>query len=179
VLYRITAYLIFFFGLCQNCGAQAIHDVARNGTVAQMQEILAKKPDALDELSERGITPLILACYRGNNEVAKYLMDNGANVSFCAAEGSAIYGMIFKDNTEMLKYMLLKGNSPNDTCQFNQFGSPLHMAMSLKRYDIVEILLTYGANQSLPNQEGSTIQQLLTRYADEKLNAIFKRHEKK
>ena len=144
-----------------------------------MQEILAKKPDALDELSERGITPLILACYRGNNEVAKYLMDNGANVSFCAAEGSAIYGMIFKDNTEMLKYMLLKGNSPNDTCQFNQFGSPLHMAMSLKRYDIVDILLTCGANQSLPNQEGSTIQQLLTRYADEKLNAIFKRHEKK
>jgi ankyrin repeat protein len=171
--------LVLFLGCQQTTWAQAIHDVARNGTVAQMQEILAKKPDAIDELSERGITPLILACYRGNNEVAKYLMDNGANVSFCAAEGSAIYGMIFKDNTEMLKYMLLKGNSPNDTCQFNQFGSPLHMAMSLKRYDIVDILLTYGANQSLPNQEGSTIQQLLTRYADEKLNAIFKRYEKK
>ena len=87
MLYRIISFLIFFFGLCQNIGAQGIHDIARNGTVAQMQEILAKKPDALDELSERGITPLILACYRGNNEVAKYLMDNGANVSFCAAEG--------------------------------------------------------------------------------------------
>ena len=170
--------LIFFCFTSMFLFAQDLHELARSGSVAEVEQFLKKEPDAINKLSDRGVTPFILACYRGNNEVAKYLMNNGADVNVCTSEGSAIYGMIFKDNTEMLKYMLLKGNSPNDTCQFNQFGSPLHMAMSLKRYDIVDILLTYGANQSLPNQEGSTI-QLLTRYADEKLNAIFKRHEKK
>ena len=171
--------LIFFCFTSMFLFAQDLHELARSGSVAEVEQFLKKEPDAINKLSDRGVTPFILACYRGNNEVAKYLMNNGADVNVCTTEGSAIYGIIFKDNTEMLKYMLLKGNSPNDTCQFNQFGSPLHMAMSLKRYDIVDILLTYGSNQSLPNQEGSTIQQLLTRYADEKLNAIFKRHEKK
>jgi len=52
------------------------------------------------------------------------------------------------------------------------------MAMSLKRYELVELLLKYGANKSTPNQEGSTVEELLTRYNDEMLNNIFKRYEK-
>lgn len=170
--------LIFFCFTSMFLFAQDLHELARSGSVAEVEQFLKKEPDAINKLSDRGVTPFILACYRGNNEVAKYLMKNGADVNVCTSEGSAIYGIIFKNNTEMLSYILENGISPNDTCQFHQFGRPLHMAMSLKRYDIVDILLTYGANQSLPNQEGSTIQQLLIRYADEKLNAIFKRHEK-
>jgi len=158
--------------------SQDLYDVARNGNIQQVDEILKKDPDAINRLSDRGITPFILACYRGNNEVAKYLMNKGANVRVCSPEGSAIYGIIFKNNSEMLAHILDSGFSPNDTCQFHQFGTPLHMAMSLKRYELVELLLKYGANKSTPNQEGSTVEELLTRYNDEMLNNIFKRYEK-
>jgi len=179
--YRSVKKLFSIFLFCSFNSilfAQDLHELARSGSVAEVEQFLKKEPDAINKLSDRGVTPFILACYRGNNEVAKYLMKNGADVNVCTSEGSAIYGIIFKNNTEMLSYILENGISPNDTCQFHQFGRPLHMAMSLKRYDIVDILLTYGANQSHPNQEGSTIQQLLIRCADEKLNAIFKRYEK-
>jgi ankyrin repeat protein len=158
--------------------AQDIHELARSGTVAEVEQFLIKEPDALNKLSDRGITPFILACYRGNNEVAKYLMNKGADVNVCTSEGSAIYGIIFKNNTEMLYYLLENDISPNDTCQFRQFGTPLHMAMSLKRYELVELLLKFGANKSIPNQEGSSINELLIRYNDESLNRIFKQYEK-
>ncbi len=105
-------------------------------------------------------------------------MNNGADVNVCTTEGSAIYGILFKNNTEMLSFVLEKGISPNDTCQFQQFGTPLHMAMSLKRYESVELLLKYGTNKSIPNQEGSTVDELLIRYNDEILTEIFKRYEK-
>jgi hypothetical protein len=52
------------------------------------------------------------------------------------------------------------------------------MAMSLKRYELVELLLQYGANTSIPNQEGSSIGELLIRYNDESLTKIFKKYEK-
>jgi ankyrin repeat protein len=172
--------LAIFLFYCTNAilFAQDIHDLARSGSVAEVELFLKQDPDAINRLSDRGITPFILACYRGNNEVAKYLMNNGADVNVCTTEGSAIYGILFKNNTEMLSFVLEKGISPNDTCQFQQFGTPLHMAMSLKRYESVELLLKYGVNKSIPNQEGSTIDELLIRYNDEMLTKIFKRYEK-
>jgi ankyrin repeat protein len=162
----IRYYKVFslFLFLTLNLFAQDIHELARNGSVAEVREFLIKEPEAINKLSDRGISPFILACYRGNNEVAKFLMNKGADVNVCTSEGSALYGIIFI--------------SPNDTCQFRQFGTPLHMAMSLKRYDMVELLLNSGASKSIPNQEGMSIDELLIRYNDESLTKIFKRHEK-
>jgi len=51
--------------------AQDIHDLARSGSVAEVELFLKKDSDAINRLSDRGIKPFILACYRGNNEVAK------------------------------------------------------------------------------------------------------------
>ena len=176
----IRYYKVFslFLFLTINLFAQDIHELARNGSVAEVREFLIKEPEAINKLSDRGISPFILACYRGNNEVAKFLMNKGADVNVCTSEGSALYGIIFKNNIEMLSHLLKNGISPNDTCQFRQFGTPLHMAMSLKRYDMVELLLNSGASKSIPNQEGMSIDELLIRYNDESLTKIFKRHEK-
>lgn len=156
---------------------QTVHELARTGTVESMKALLDKDSSAINRLSERGMTPFILACYRGNNEVAKYLANRGADLTYCTSEGSAIYGMIFKNNTEMLDFILEKGVSPNDTCQFSQWGTPLHMAMSLKRYALVTSLLKHHASLSVLDPQGKSIQELLLIYKDEELNAIFKEYE--
>jgi ankyrin repeat protein len=169
---------LFLLCTCFNyLNAQDVHELARTGTLEQMKACLDKDSTAINRLSDRGITPFILACYRGNNEVAKYLISRGADVTYCAAEGSALYGMIFKDNLEMLDYTLALGYSPNDTCQFAQFGTPLHMAMSLKRYAMVERLLHYKADTSIPDPKGRTLRDLLKFYKDEQLSQQFKKYE--
>ena len=158
--------------------SQTIHDLARTGTVESMKALLDKDSASVNRLSDRGITPFILACYRGNNDVAKLLAQRGADIRYCAAEGSALYGIIFKNNLEMLSFILDQGVSPDDTCQFSQFGSPLHMAMSMKRYEMVDLLLSNNPNLKILDQKGQTIKDLLLFYQDERLTTIFTAHEK-
>jgi len=169
---------LFFCTWCNYLNAQSVHELARSGTVEQMMACLDKDPSSINRLSDRGITPFILACYRGNNNVAKLLAQRGADIRYCAAEGSAIYGIIFKNNLEMLSFILDQGVSPDDTCQFSQFGTPLHMAMSLKRYEMVDLLLSKNPNLKMPDQKGLGIQDLLLFYQDERLTTIFIAHEK-
>ena len=158
--------------------SQSIHDLARTGTVTLMEEHLKKVPSDLNTISEQGMTAFILASYRGNNEVAKLLLDKGADIGYCSPEGTAIYGMIYKDNSALVDYVLKKGYSPNDTCQFNQFGTPLHFAMSLRRYGIISLLLKYGAKKDIQNPQGQNINDLLLFYKDEQLTKLFESHDK-
>jgi len=50
--------------------------------------------------------------------------------------------------------------------------------MSMKRYEIVDLLLSKNANMKIPDQKGQSIQELLLFYQDERLTAIFTSHEK-
>ena len=158
--------------------SQSIHDLARTGTVTLMEEHLKKVPSDLNTISEQGMTPFLLASYRGNNAVAKLLMDKGADIGYCSPEGTAIYGMIYKDNSELIKYVLEKGYSPNDTCQFSQFGTPLNFAMSLRRYSIISLLLESGAKTDHLNAQGQKLKDLLLFYNDEQLTKLFESYEK-
>jgi ankyrin repeat protein len=124
------------------------------------------------------MTAFLLASYRGNNAVAKLLMDKGADIGYCSPEGTAIYGMIYKDNSELIKYVLEKGHSPNDTCQFSQFGTPLNFAISLRRYGIISLLLDAGARTGNLNAQGQNLNDLLLIYKDEQLTKLFESHEK-
>jgi uncharacterized protein len=176
---KISIALLLYLLFCgSTVVSQTVHELARTGTVESMKALLDKDSSSVNRLSERGITPFILACYRGNNEVAKVLAQRGADIRYCAAEGSAIYGIIFKNNLEMLSFILDQGVSPDDTCQFSQFGTPLHMAMSLKRYEMVDLLLSKNPNLKMPDQKGRAIKDLLLFYQDERLNTIFTAHEK-
>jgi ankyrin repeat protein len=169
---------VFIFITRQVTWSQSIHDLARTGTVTLMEEHLEKFPSDLNTISEQGMTPFILASYRGNNAVAKLLMDKGADIGYCSPEGTAIYGMIYKDNSELIKYVLEKGYSPNDTCQFSQFGSPLNFAMSLRRYSVISMLLKYGAKTDNLNSQGQNLKDLLLFYKDEQLTKLFEAYEK-
>ena len=157
---------------------QSIHDLARSGDIVAMKKLLDEQPNQVNQLSEQGLSPFLLAAYRGNNEAAKLLLERGADVKTCFSEGSAIYGVIYKNNVQIFELLLHHGVSVNDTCQFTQFGTPLHFAMSLRRYELVERILKENPNMKMLDQNGKSISQLLTLYNDEKLNNLFKSHEK-
>ena len=55
---------------------KSIFDIARTGTVAEVTELMKQNPDIINQVNENGFSPLILACYRGNTEVARYLIDH-------------------------------------------------------------------------------------------------------
>ena len=158
--------------------AQDVFDIARNGNAKAMQKHLKKHPEHLELQSENGFTPLLLATYRGRYDVAVVLLDAGADATKCFKEGSPIYSVIFKADTQMLQLLIERGVNVNDTCQFETLGYPLHLAINLLRYEQIEQLLTAGARVAILDPQGRTILQLLQLYNDEKLNQLIHKYEK-
>jgi ankyrin repeat protein len=171
-------FLLFLFQWGNTCFAQEVFDIARTGTVQQMTKYLKKHPDHVNLLSEHGASPFLLAAYNGNNEVATLLLNKGADLNQCYPEGSVLYALIYKNNLPLLDSILEKGVSVNDTCNFEQFGYPIHFALALQRYDVIERLMRYNLNKAIKDQQGRTIEQILVFYNDSKYYEIFKQYEK-
>lgn len=174
----LALFLMFNLLVDNRCNAQEVFDIARTGTVQQMTKYLKKHPDQLNSISEHGASPFLLAAYNGNNEVALLLIEKGADLKQCYPEGSVLYALIYKNNLALLDAVLTKGINVNDTCNFDQFGYPIHFALALQRYDAIERLLVHDLNLSVKDPQDRTIEQLLIVYNDPKFYEIFKQYEK-
>jgi ankyrin repeat protein len=174
----LAIFLLFILHLNNSCYAQKVFDLARTGTAQQMTKHLKRHPDHVNLLSEQGASPFLLAAYNGNNEVAVILLNKGADLKQCYPEGSVLYALIYKNNLPLLDSILVKGVNVNDSCNFEQFGYPIHFALALQRYEIVERLFLQGLNLSVKDQQGRTLEQLIALYNDPKYYEIFKQYEK-
>ena len=166
-------FLVLFIVLSHSVHSQSVFDLARSGTADEMKTYLNKNPEHLNLISEHGSSPFLLAAYRGNNEVATLLVEMGADLSYCYSEGSAVYALIYKNNVELLELLLKKGVNVNDTCQFEQLGYPIHFAITLKRYEIIDLLLKNNVVLDVKDQQNRTISQLLSLHNDPKLYELF------
>ena len=67
-------YFILFSAFSQ-AQDKNVFDIARKGTLSDIQEIFNQTPDLINAINDNKATPLILACYRNNEAVALYLSD--------------------------------------------------------------------------------------------------------
>ena len=88
--------------------ATDLYEIARKGTLIQAQELVKLHPKAVNEHNKDGFSALILACYRGNNEVAKFLIENGSDINGNSDMGTPLMAAIVKGNNEMAKFLIEK-----------------------------------------------------------------------
>lgn len=81
-IFFILSFILSFTVMSAQEKAKSIFDIARNGTVAEVKELMKQNPDVINQANENGFSPLILACYRGNIEVAKFLIDHVKDVNY-------------------------------------------------------------------------------------------------
>ncbi len=134
--------------------AKSIFDVARAGTVNEVKELMKQNPDIINQTNENGFSPLILACYRGNTEVAKFLIDHVKDVNYKSGEGTALAGLAVKYNRDLVESLLKKKADPNiaDTTGY----TPLFWAVKFGNKELIEILLRYKADKSKKDSMGMT-----------------------
>jgi FOG: Ankyrin repeat len=134
--------------------AKSIFDIARSGTVTEVQEIMKQNPDVINQTNESGFSPLILACYRGNVEVAKFLIDHVKDVNYKSDEGTALSGLSVKYNKDLVERLLKKNADPNiaDTTGY----TPLFWAVKFGNKELVELLLKYKADKTKKDSMGMT-----------------------
>lgn len=134
--------------------AKSIFDIARNGTVADVKELMKENPDIINQNNENGFTPLILACYRNNIEVAKFLIDHVKDVNYKSNEGTALAGLAVKYNRDLVEHLLNKKADPNIV---DATGStPLFWAVKFGNKELVELLLKHRADKSVKDSQGMT-----------------------
>jgi ankyrin repeat protein len=169
-------FLLIFLCLANYTFAQSVFDLARSGSAQQMEKYLRKHPEHLNLSSEHGATPLLLATYRGNHEVAQVLLEAGADPNQCFKEGAPIYGVIFKGDAKMLDLLINKGANVNQVCQLEEMGYPIHLAINLLRIEQIKQLIAAGARLDVRDAQGRTIDDLLRLHQNPELNALFTNH---
>lgn len=125
------------------------------GKVDRIQEILTSSPERVTEYAPDGFTPVALASFFGQPAAVKALIAAGADVNAHARNGlkvAALHAAVAGRNMEVIKAVLAAGA---DTNAQQQAGfRPMHEAGGNANRALAELLLTHGADPSLPSDDG-------------------------
>lgn len=150
----LLSILLSFSFLSAQEKAKSVFDVARSGTLAELKDLMKQNPDVINQTNDHGFSPLILACYKGNNEVAKFLMDNVKDINYKSQEGTALAGLSVKYNKDLVEHLLSKNANPNIA---DATGStPLFWAVKFGNKELIELLLKHKADKSIKDSQGMT-----------------------
>ena len=131
-----------------------VFEVARKGTIEDAKQLLKANPKAFNVVNEEGFSPLTLACYRGNNEVAKLIVENGADINHKSSSGTPLMASIVKGNNDMISFLLLKNADVNLT---DETGiTALMYAAMFKNKNAVMLLLQKNADKTKIDAKGKT-----------------------
>lgn len=132
-----------------------IFDLSALGGVGQISHILATNPKVVHEYSGDGFTALHLACYFGHDDVAKLLLENGAEVDKVAMNGSdlrPLQSAVASLHIDVVNVLL--EFEPDVNVQMMGGFSPLMSAAALGSSEIVALLMNNGANVAQKADDG-------------------------
>lgn len=132
----------------------SVFDIARKGTLSEIKVLFNTNPDLVNSYNENKHSPLILACYRGNIEVAKFLVKNVKDINYCSDMGTALMAATYKNQTELVKALLENNANPN-IADLNG-TTALLLAVQFKNLGLVKILLDYKADKTIKDKKGKT-----------------------
>lgn len=128
--------------------------IARNGSVEEMKMLFEKNSNCVNAVDENGFSPLILASYRGNFEVAKYLITIVKDINYQSPEGTALMATIMNGNMELIHLFI--DRKANLDATSNTGVTALMLATQFKNIEIITLLLQHNANKLLKDNEGKT-----------------------
>jgi ankyrin repeat protein len=112
-------------------------------------------PEAVNYYAEDGFTPLGLACYFGQREVARYLILKGAEVNLPSNNGFnvfPIHSAVAGNYVDIAKLLIENGANVNVKQQAGV--TPLHSAAQNGNIDMLILLLEHGADLNVRMEGG-------------------------
>ena len=137
---EVTAFLLKYLDEI------SLFEAAAAGKFDAVAHLVYSHPDAIDTFAEDGFTPLGLACYFGQFEVARYLVLKGANVNLPSNNGFNVYPIhsaAAGSYTDILRMLIDNGAIVNVKQQAG--ATPLHSAAQNGNLEMLILLLEHGA----------------------------------
>jgi len=132
----------------------SVYDVARNGSLFELKELVNNDINIINKTSKEGYSALTLACYYGNNDVAAYLIQNVKDINSKSGYGTPLMAATVKKNSYLVKLLLENNANPNLTDQNN--STALHFAVIFSQPEIITLLMEYKANPNIKDNRGNT-----------------------
>ncbi len=132
-------------------------EAAALGRLERVQEIVQSWPPALDLFAHDGFTALQLACFFGREDVALWLIEQGADVNAQAKNRMLIrpiHATAANGNLRVLQALLERGAKVNAVQEGGY--TALHEAAHRGDQPMAELLLSFGANRLARNDGGQS-----------------------
>eukprot|EP01037_Dinobryon_pediforme_P003830 gene3830-3878_t len=133
----------------------SLFEAAAAGKFDVVAHLVYLHPEALNFYAEDGFTPLGLACYFGQYEIARYLILKGADVNLPSNNGFKVYPLhsAAAGNYTAIARMLIENNAQVNVKQ--QAGvTALHSAAQNGNIDLLILLLEHGADVTIRMEGG-------------------------
>jgi uncharacterized protein len=159
-----------------------IFEAASLGRLDRLKECIrdasAIAPHSIDSRSKDGFTPLHFACFFGQPEAARLLVESGAAVDAVAANPTQVmplHSAAAARNLEAAR-LLLEHGAPGIVNARQQGGwVPIHAAAGNGDRPMVELLLKHGADPKLANNDGKTPAMVAREKGHEELAALLEK----
>ncbi|MDR6967835.1 ankyrin repeat protein [Flavobacterium arsenatis] len=166
-------YKALFFFVSKNAFSHNdIFEIARKGSVEEIIQTLKDNPNLANKNNKEGLTPLILACQRGNDEVANYLINTFENVNISNDFGAALMTCAIKGNSIIAKLLLEKKANPN--IKDAEGNTALIYAVQFRKFELVKLLLDYNADRKIRDNLGKTAFEYAAFSNEERLVNLLK-----
>lgn len=147
LLLILLLFPLFHYGQVQ-------FDIARKGNVAELERLAVKDKSVVNAVDTNGNSMLILACYRGNTDVAKYIASKTTDINYKSKQGTALMAAVMNGNVELVKFLLQKGAKADVTEESGK--TALIYAVFFGKTDCAKALIAAGANKGIKDNEGKT-----------------------
>ncbi|WP_228237297.1 ankyrin repeat domain-containing protein [Allomuricauda sp. M10] len=133
------------------------HEAVVCGLLEKVKNMLTQNPALINQYANDGFTPVSLAVFFDKSEMAKWLLEQGADPNLHANNPSkvnAMHAAVAKNNVELCKLLISKGADVNAP-QMQQV-TPLHSAAHRGNLEMVNLLVENGAQINLKMENGDT-----------------------
>ena len=146
--------LFIFFSALLQAQDKTVFDVARKGNLSEIKAVYDKDKSIINAIDDKGSSILILACYRGNHEVAQFLIDNQADLNYVSKNGTALMACVVKGELQLFDELLKKGANPDLTDDNGM--TALMYAVQFKNVEMVKKLVNAKANKEQKSKQNKT-----------------------